>query len=485
MERVRLTLDRIAEFTCPPDRKQVFLWDTEAPGLAVRATAGAKSFIFESKLRRQTIRITLGDVRAWVLNSVWTGKASERKEIQRGAREEASRLKTIIDLGKDPRQVAADEVEAEQTKRDDRAAANLADDAAARRNQITVGEVWAEYVANPPKKKGKTWGERHLFDHHKVIQAERIKGDGENARTLTAGVLASLAPLPLSALTPERVAEWLSEETPRRATQAALAFRLLRAFLNWCDGKQQYKGIAARDACASKVSREHLVTAKPKEDVLQREQLRLWFDAVKQIHSPTIAAYLQGLIITGARRNELTGLRWEDVDFQWSSLTIRDKVEGERTIPLTPYLSSLLRELQRINEVKPNVRRLRILKETGREWKPSPWVFSSLSSATGRLEEPGIAHRKALAAVGLPPVSLHGLRRSFASLSEWCEVPAGVVAQIMGHKPSAIAEKHYIKRALDLLRMWHVKIEAWILEQAGIDFVPEKAGLQLVKNTAA
>jgi len=50
------------------------------------------------------------------------------------------------------------------------------------------------------------------------------------------------------------------------------------------------------------------------------------------------------------------------------------------------------------------------------------------------------------------------------------EVPAGIVAQIMGHKPSAIAEKHYIQRELDLLHLWHVKIEAWILEQAGIEF---------------
>lgn len=55
-------------------------------------------------------------------------------------------------------------------------------------------------------------------------------------------------------------------------------------------------------------------------------------------------------------------------------------------------------------------------------------------------------------------------------LSEWVEVPAGIVAQIMGHKPSAITEKHYIQRELDLLHLWHVKIEAWILEQAGIEF---------------
>ncbi|MDO8335462.1 MAG: preprotein translocase, partial [Candidatus Saccharibacteria bacterium] len=80
---------------------------------------------------------------------------------------------------------------------------------------------------------------------------------------------------------------------------------------------------------------------------------------------------------------------------------------------------------------------------------------------------------------------LHGLRRSFGTLSEWVEVPAGIVAQIMGHKPSAIAEKHYIQRELDLLHMWHVKIEAWILEQAGIEFVPGQAGLRVVKITTA
>jgi intergrase/recombinase len=38
-------------------------------------------------------------------------------------------------------------------------------------------------------------------------------------------------------------------------------------------------------------------------------------------------------------------------------------------------------------------------------------------------------------------------------------VPTGVVAQLMGHKPSATAEKHYTVRLLDLLRLHHEKIE--------------------------
>ena len=45
-----------------------------------------------------------------------------------------------------------------------------------------------------------------------------------------------------------------------------------------------------------------------------------------------------------------------------------------------------------------------------------------------------------------------------------------MVAQLMGHKPSTTAEKHYTVRPLDLLRVHHEKIEAWILEQAGIVF---------------
>ena len=126
---------------------------------------------------------------------------------------------------------------------------------------------------------------------------------------------------------------------------------------------------------------------------------------------------------------------------------------------LTPYVEHLIAALPRRNE----------------------FVFSSHTSESGRLEEPRIQHNMALTAAALPPLSLHGLRRSFGTLSEWVEVPAGIVAQLMGHKPSAIAEKHYIQRELDLLHLWHVKIESWILEQAGIEFVPVEAGLQLVK----
>jgi integrase len=84
-------------------------------------------------------------------------------------------------------------------------------------------------------------------------------------------------------------------------------------------------------------------------------------------------------------------------------------------------------------------------------------------------------HRAACLRAGIGSISFHGLRRSFKSLSEWLEVPVGVVAQIQGHRPSATVEKHYAVRPLDLLRVHHERIEAWILEQSGIVFDPKQA----------
>jgi integrase len=99
--------------------------------------------------------------------------------------------------------------------------------------------------------------------------------------------------------------------------------------------------------------------------------------------------------------------------------------------------------------------------------------------------EPRLAHKRALSTAGLPTdLTIHGLRRSFATLSEWCEMPVGIVAQIMGHRPSATAEKHYKRRPLDLLALWHGKLEAWILLQAKVHFNPEavKGKLKSVKE---
>jgi integrase len=204
--------------------------------------------------------------------------------------------------------------------------------------------------------------------------------------------------------------------------------------------------VAGANAAKTRKTREALGKPGAKKDALQREQLPTWFATVRQIGNPAIAAYLQAMLLTGARPGELLALRWEDVNMAWRSLTIHDKVEGERVIPLTAYVHHLISALPKRGE----------------------WVFAGAGDFA--LARPAKNLTTACAVAGVDHVSLHGLRRSFKSLTEWLEIPAGVVAQLMGHKPSATAEKHYTVRPLDLLRVHHEKIEAWILEQAGVKF---------------
>ena len=103
-------------------------------------------------------------------------------------------------------------------------------------------------------------------------------------------------------------------------------------------------------------------------------------------------------------------------------------------------------------------------------------------SASGRIAEPRAPHEDVLSDAGIPHVSIHGLRRTFSLLGEAAGAPAGAIAQVMGHKPSAIAEG-YRPRSIDALRPYLAQIELFILEKAGIKFDPEapsKKGLQLV-----
>lgn len=274
------------------------------------------------------------------------------------------------------------------------------------------------------------------------------------------GPLASLAGVRLVDLTIERLEEWAKVEKQARAASARLAMRLLKACLNWCAEHKDYSAIVTTNPAKSSKVRETLGKPKVKHDVLQREQLSAWFGAVKKIGNPIIAAYLQTLLLTGARREELAELRWVDVDFQWNSMKLSDKVEDFRMVPLTPYMAHLMASLPRRNE----------------------WVFSSATAESGHLAEARIAHNEAVAIAGLPHLTLHGLRRSFATLSEWVEMPAGIAAQIQGHAPQGVREQNYIRRPLDLLRKWHVKIEEWILAQAGIDFMPAEPGLRVVSS---
>ena len=429
MAKIAFTAGRVSGFKCPPDKKQAFMWDVTAPGLGLRATpAGKPAYVFQSVYQGKDLRITIGSPAAWSI-----------PDAQAKARE----LQRLIDEGKDPRDLKREAIAAVEAKRQQEQEREQADKVAA----VTVGEAWAAYIAE----RTPHWGELHRKDHERLTRAggETSKRGTRGRGVTIAGPLHPLLGLALRDLTAPVIEAWAAREAQTRPTAARLAWRLLKAFLGWCAEQPEYAPVLPSvNPAKTKKAREALGKPKAKDDSLLKEQLPAWFAAVRSIGNPTVAAYLQTLLLTGARPGEVLAMRWDDLNTQWRGLTIRDKVEGERVIPLTPYVHNLLAALPRRNE----------------------FVFASSRNENAPLTEPNHAHDKACKVAAIDGLTLHGLRRSFGTLSEWLEAPSGVVAQIQGHKPSATAEKHYRVRPLDLVRRHHERIEAWVLGQAGIVF---------------
>lgn len=414
--RIKLTAPRVEALTCPEGKAQLLTWDTDTPGLQVRTTPRRKTYCFESRLAGKTIRMTIGDCKVWALGD---------------ARAEARRLQTIIDGGTDPRQQKAEAIAQAERKRQQEKVRG-----------VTLTEAWGMYIeARTP-----FWGERHRDAH---ITMERIE-------------LAPLMPQELARISRDDVVACLEANTQARPGRVAQARALLRTFFNWAASHAELGEVVTANPAAGKRTAEAAPKPTAKQTALLREQLPAFFAGARAIQNPVVGAYLQSALLLGTRpgtgstkKGELLHLKWGDIDFEWKAIKIRDKVaskggkDGVRIIPLPAYVESLLIRLPR----------------------RGPYVFQS-PTTDKPITNASVALRDLCIAAGLPHLTPHDLRRSFGSLSEWLELPAGVVRQIQGHAAGDVAERHYRVRPLDLLRLHHERFEAWILEQAQVEFTP-------------
>ena len=439
MAKIAFTSGRVTGFKCPPEKTQAFLWDETARGLGLRATpAGIPAYVFQSVYQGKDIRITIGRPGAWSIPL---------------AQEKARALQRMIDEGRDPREVKAEKVAADVAKRD-----------AAAAHALTVGDIWPRYLAEGKPKRKDAWKPRYRTD----LEAMAVPGGVKKKRgkgLTRPGPLYPLLALKLCDVTEDALQIWFEREsvpvspsTKPRKHQAARALMMFRGFLRWCSARPEYRKLIDRDAGKAPAILENLPSNTRRTDCIEAEQLPGWWQGVEQLSNRPASVYLRALLLTGARKEELAALTWPNVDFRWRKLTIADKVEQTRTIPLTPYLAQLLATLPRVNE----------------------FVFAS-SRKAGRISDARSSHSKVLKSAGIDWLTIHGLRRSFSLLGEAAGAPAGAIAQVEGHKPSGTAEG-YRPRSVDALRPYLTQIEAHILKQAGIkiDAKAEPAKLQLV-----
>ena len=414
-----LSVGLIERLTCPAGVPKAFLRDKDVTGLRVRVTAnGAKSFVYEAKLNGKAISRTLGKFPLMAI-----------EEAKDQARELA---RTVKNDKQDPR-----ELERQQQT------AQIASKAAAAVQAVTVGDVWPRYLEEGKPKRKASFKPRYRADLEAMAGAGGVKKKRGQGNTRP-GPLYPLLALALSQVNEDSLKSWYDREAKSGEHQAARALMMFRGFMRWCAGRPEYRAMIDRDAGKAAAIVEGLPSNTRRTDALEAAQVPGWWTGVEQLGNRTASVYLRALLLTGARREEMAALKWADIDFQWRKLTLADKVEATRVIPLTPYLAQMLATLPRINE----------------------FVFASTGKA-GRIADTRASHAKALQSAGIDGLTIHGLRRSFSLLGESAGAPAGAIAQVMGHKPSATAEG-YRPRSVDALRPYLEKIEAHILEQAGV-----------------
>lgn len=155
--------------------------------------------------------------------------------------------------------------------------------------------------------------------------------------------------------------------------------------------------------------------------------------------------------LTGCRRGEALGVRWEDVDFNAGTVTIQRTLTGKgakRQLhdPKTARgrrviaLSTALVEALRLHRKQQLLERL----AAGPDWQDSGFVFTTRS---GKWLGPDWARRRFKVLVqeaGLPESTrLHDLRHALATTWLAAGVPVQVVSERLGHASIAITLQLY------------------------------------------
>ena len=179
------------------------------------------------------------------------------------------------------------------------------------------------------------------------------------------------------------------------------------------------------------------------ERFLTREELHRLGEALRvapseRLASRHAAAAIRLLVLTGCRRNEILGLRWDDLNFDTGEMRLPDSKTGARMVPLTSAAAKVLKGLPRTPD--------------------NPWVFPGKKKGT-RLVNLNDSWERVRRRADLDGVRLHDLRHSFASRALALGEGLPMIGDLLGHRMVSTTAR-YAHLARDSVRDSSAKIAA-------------------------
>jgi integrase len=159
---------------------------------------------------------------------------------------------------------------------------------------------------------------------------------------------------------------------------------------------------------------------------------RLWLEAQERYQlleacqasrNPYLYTIVVLALATGARRGELLGLRWPDVDMKRGTLTFHETKNGERrAVPLTGQALTLLHQHAKVRRLDTTL------------------VFPN--SSGGRPLGIREAFEGAVERADITDFRFHDLRHTAASYLAMSGASLAEIAEVLGHKTLAMVKRY-------------------------------------------
>ena len=242
----------------------------------------------------------------------------------------------------------------------------------------------------------------------------------EKRARLTSGDVKTLQSKPLSTITRRHVADALDRAKARSEAAARLLFADLRPLFKWAHERELVDANPMTGLRAPK-------PAEARERTLENEEIRAFWKAADEGSWPFASIY-KLLLLTGARREEVAGMKWSELDLDAGLLMLpgaRTKNSRDHRIPLARQAVEIL-DRRAIAAIKARLGYQDgdlVFSTTG---TTSPSGFSKAKTALdARMQE--------ILGPKFKPWRVHDLRRTCATGMEHFGVDLRVIEAALNH----------------------------------------------------